>query len=370
MATAAINIGRSAFRTLMEIGGACATADRNFPMWGYVRITTKGRRVRMESSSQVASIRSYADADTVTGDISFCINARDLSECVKAIGDDMLTIEADTDSHAVRVVHRGGVMTFPCADAAEFPDFVSGGDEKSVTLPTGVMTSWLTQSKPFINADELRPVMCGLHIAVENGVLTTCASDGHLLFYDECADGVPEDAFAMVIPSAAMPLIMRLIAGTESFEMKTDGRMAWVSANGATASIRLIEGRYPNYRSVIPSSFASSATVSMSDLKGAMDRIKLTAPASSGLARFAFGQELHITAEDADFSKKAEEVVSCTGDADMAIGFSCKYLDKALSAIDGDNVTFMLNSPDKAAVLAETAEGSRKIVLVMPIVLN
>lgn len=366
-----INISRSAFRTLMEVGGSCAAADRNFPMSEYVRITTKGARVRMESSGQVASIKSYADAETVTGDMSFCVSARDMSECVKVIGDTMLTIEADTDRHTVKIVHKDGSMVLPCVDAAEFPDFVAGGgDEKSVTLPTAVVTSWLKHAKPFISTDELRPVMCGIRIASENGMLTACASDGHLLFYDECADSVPEDGFAVIVPNAAIPLIMRLIAGTESFAMKSDGRMAWVSANGATASIRLVEGRYPNFRSVIPSSYSSSATVSMSDLKGAMDRIRLTAPASSGLARFAFGQELHITAEDADFSKKAEEVVSCTGDADMAIGFSCKYLDKALSAIDGDNVTFMLNSPDKAAVLAETAEGSRKIALVMPMVLG
>lgn len=368
---AEIIIPRSDIRSLLDKGGMCAVPDKVLPMSGYVRITTKGTRIRMESSCIFSSIKAYADASEVTEDMSFCVSARELSSCLSVISDSVISIITDSKEHMMSLVHSGGRMRMPFLDAQEFHNFEPVPKTAySVTLSSGLMVSWIKACRLFAANDELRPVLNGMRFAFDGSKLSACASNGHILFYDEAEYNDSQDVFQIIIPSHSMQAVSDVIKGSDTFTMSTDGKRMWVAAGGMTLSVLLTEGKYPNIKSVIPESFAMSATVNKSAIAESMKRISLMHSAQSDMARFSFGEHLDITSEDTDFSRRADERIQSACEGNITIGLSCRSLTKALSVIEGETVTFRMNAPDKAVVIDNGMDGNHLTTVLMPMMLN
>ena len=357
-------------RSLLDRGGMCSAPDKVLPMSEYVRITTKCTRIRMESSGRLASVKAYADAGSVSEDVSFCVSAKGLSAYLAAITDPSIVIEADLEGHRMSLLHSGGKLEMPCADASDFTDFENPPkDASSVRMRAADMTGWMDACRLFAANDELRPVLGGMRLMTEGDIMTACASDGHMLFYDGTRDGESDmDGLNVIIPSAAFGFIQDMVKGEDSFVMKHTADSIWIYAGTSVLSVRLVDGRYPNVKAIIPSADSAvlNAVVDRAMLMESMKRISLMASATSNLARFEFGPELSVTAEDADFARKAEEKLPVRCEGSMTIGFSCKSMMKALSVMEGDTVTFRLYGPDKAALLSEAGGDSLKTVLLMP----
>ena len=86
------------------------------------------------------------------------------------------------------------------------------------------------------------------------------------------------------------------------------------------------------------------------------------------------GTELNISAEDVDYSNKAEERLSCQyqGD-DIQIGFNSRFLVEMLSNLSSDEVSLEMSLPNRAGILMPSDgldEGEKVTMLVMPVMLN
>ena len=86
------------------------------------------------------------------------------------------------------------------------------------------------------------------------------------------------------------------------------------------------------------------------------------------------GAELHISAEDIDYSNKAEERLTCSfqGD-DMQIGFNARFLTEMLSNLSCDEIQLELSLPNRAGIITPADgldEGEQVTMLVMPVMLN
>ena len=86
------------------------------------------------------------------------------------------------------------------------------------------------------------------------------------------------------------------------------------------------------------------------------------------------GAELNISAEDIDYSNKAEERLTCDyqGD-DIQIGFNSRFLSEMLSNINADDVQLEMSLPNRAGILTPVDgldQGEQPTMLVMPVMLN
>jgi DNA polymerase-3 subunit beta len=148
------------------------------------------------------------------------------------------------------------------------------------------------------------------------------------------------------------------------------------SFDNITVTSRLIDGKYPNYEAVIPKENPNQLTVDRTSFLNTLRRVSLFSSKTTYQIRLRIaGNELHISAEDLDFSNEAAEVLPCSyiGE-DMEIGFNSKFFMEMLSNMDGcDTVTLKMSVPNRAGILvpAEKADENEDIMmLVMPILLN
>ena len=138
---------------------------------------------------------------------------------------------------------------------------------------------------------------------------------------------------------------------------------------------RLIDGKYPNYEAVIPKENPNVLTINRSLFLNSTKRVSIFSNKTTHQIRLKIaGSELNISAEDIDFSNKAEERLNCSyiGD-DIQIGFNSRFLIEMLNNLDCEEISLSMSTPNKAGIVTplDNIENGEKItMLVMPVMLN
>ena len=138
---------------------------------------------------------------------------------------------------------------------------------------------------------------------------------------------------------------------------------------------RLIDGNYPNYEAVIPKENPNVLTIDRVQFLNSVKRVSIFSNKTTHQIRLrAAGAELNISAEDLDFSNKAEERLTCDyqGD-DIQIGFNSRFLLEMLNNLTSSEIKLEMSLPNRAGILKPTSgsvEGESITMLVMPVMLN
>lgn len=142
----------------------------------------------------------------------------------------------------------------------------------------------------------------------------------------------------------------------------------------ATSHVVLIEGKYPNYNSVIPQDNPNQVTIDRKSLIGALRRVLPFASDSSQLIRFHVSAGLlELNAEDIDFATSAKESVTCEyGGNPMSIGFKGSSMLDILNNLESDDVVIQLADPSRAGVIVPGSQPENEdiLMLIMPMLLN
>ena len=137
---------------------------------------------------------------------------------------------------------------------------------------------------------------------------------------------------------------------------------------------RLIEGRYPNYNSVIPQNNPHRAIIDRGMFISALRRVSVFSSQSSSLIKLSLSEnQMKISAQDIDFSTSAEETIVCQyGGNPMSIGFKSSFLIDILNNISAQNIIIELADPSRAGVIVpeEQEENEDLLMLLMPMMLN
>ena len=243
----------------------------------------------------------------------------------------------------------------------------------TVSLPTEMLINNISRSL-FTANDELRPVMNGIYFDLTADALAIVASDGqswfaartslsraNLLQHSTC----PEASFSAEEHSEQRD-------GDDAI-IKFDDRSAEIQFTDGVMRCRLIDGRYPNYNSVI-SKQPNEVTVDRRGLQSALRRVLPFASESSQLIRFHIESgRFEVSSEDIDFSTSAKEQLSCEyNGSPISIGFKGSSLMEILSNLTSDNIIIQLADPSRAGIIvpAEQPENEDILMLIVPMLLN
>ena len=137
----------------------------------------------------------------------------------------------------------------------------------------------------------------------------------------------------------------------------------------------MIDGKYPNYEAVIPRENPNKLTIGRTQFLNSVRRVSIFSNKTTHQIRLKIaGAELNISAEDIDYSNKAEERLTCDyqGD-DIQIGFNSRFLTEMLNNLNADDVQLEMSLPNRAGILTPLDgldEGEQITMLVMPVMLN
>jgi len=157
-------------------------------------------------------------------------------------------------------------------------------------------------------------------------------------------------------------------------EIRFDSKNAHFKLANYTMICRQVEGRFPNYNGVIPKTNPFKIIIDRATLLNALKRVSVFANQASNLVKLAFGgNQIHISAQDIDFSISAEETINCQFEGDpIKIGFKSSFLIEILGNINASDIVFELSDASRAGLILpfENEANEEILMLLMPMLLN
>ena len=327
-----------------------------------------------DSDNVIKSTLALTDHD---GEGEFCVPNRVILDALKELPEQPLHFDVDAagEAVAIKIVYQNGLYNFTGQSAEEYPRTQSMNDAcTTISLPTEMLINNISRSLFATANDELRPVMNGIYFDLTADALAIVASDGHKLVRSKNFTIKSESPSAFNLPKKPASLLKNILSkdGDDAI-IKFDDRSAEIQFTDGVMRCRLIDGRYPNYNSVIPNN-PNEVTVDRRGLQSALRRVLPFASESSQLIRFHIESgRFEVSSEDIDFSTSAKEQLSCEyNGSPISIGFKGSSLMEILGNINSDNIIIQLADPSRAGIIvpAEQPENEDILMLIMPMLLN
>jgi DNA polymerase-3 subunit beta len=369
-------VSSTALSSRLQTLARVINSKNSLPILDSFLFEVNNQQLTITASDSENVMRSTLQLDEVDGEGNFAVPNRTLLDAMKELPEQPLTFEVNTENLTIKIIYQNGLYNFTAQNGDEYPRSQQIPDNATViSIDSTVLNDNLTRSLFATAQDELRPVMNGIYFDLTADGLAVVASDGHKLVRNKNFNIKSETPAAFILPKKPATLLKNVL-GKEQEEVviKFDDRTAEISFAEDVLTCRLIEGRYPNYNSVIPQGNPNQLTIDRRSLIGALKRVLPFASESSQLVRFHLDAgRLELSSEDIDFATSAKEVVNCeyAGQA-MNIGFKGSSLSEILNNLQGDEVIIELADPSRAGIIlpAVQPENEDVLMLIMPMLLN
>ena len=321
-------------------------------------------------------MRGTLNLENCEGEGDFAVNNHTILDAVKELPEQPLSLDVDMGEMKIYITYQNGSYNFPILNADEYPKAQTVSENATtITIDAGILSDNVNRSLFATAQDELRPVMNGIDFDLQADSLAIVASDGHKLVRNKNFMIKSDIPASFILPKKPATLLKNVLSKDGGdVVIRFDDRSADISFAEGNLSCRLIEGKYPNYNSVIPQDNPNQVTIDRKSLIGALRRVLPFASDSSQLIRFHVAAGLlELRAEDIDFATSAKESVTCEyGGNPMDIGFKGSSMLEILNNLESEDVTIQLADPSRAGIIIPGAQPENEdiLMLIMPMLLN
>ena len=336
----------------------------------------EGEKLTITSSDAETRLVTSIEVMNTQGNGIFAVSSKILLDPLKELPEQPLTFDINDNNLEIFIHFQNGKYNFIGQKGDTYPQQKPLNENAiSILVDAQMLANGISRSLFATADDELRPVMNGVYFDIHTDDLTFVASDGHKLVRLRNFSVKSPERASFILPKKPATLLKGLLTKEEGMvNIQFDDNNAYLHCANFEMVCRLIEGRYPNYNSVIPQANPFKVTIDRVSFLNALKRVSVFSnPASSLVKLHLKGNEMVVSAQDIDFSTSAEEKIVCNYDGDeLNIGFKATYLIEILSNINSEEILFELADPSRAGLIipSENEENEDLLMLLMPMMLN
>ena len=356
-------------------------SKNSLPILDNFLLSLEGNTLTMTASDIETTLITSMEVETVEGSGKVAVASRLLLDTLREFSSQPLSFNINDSNLALVITSANGSYNFIGQNGDEYPRMPQLQDDaRMLTLPVSTLLSGISKTLFCTADDELRPVMNGVFFDIAAQNLTLVATDAHKLVryktvYTSSSVQEDEEAVNFILPKKPATMLKNILP-KESGEVQIhfDKKNAHFKLANYTMICRQVEGRFPNYNAVIPTSNPYKIIIDRVTLLNAMKRVSVFANQASNLVKLAFNaNEIHISAQDIDFSISAEETITCQFDGEpIKIGFKSSFLIEILGNINSSDIVMELSDASRAGLILpfENEQGEEILMLLMPMLLN
>ena len=358
----------------LQVLGGVINSSNTLPILDNFLFELDESKLIVSASDLETTMSSILDVESDSKG-SIAIPARLLLETLKTFPEQPLTFVVE-DNNTIEISSNHGKYALAYADGNEFPKAVALEDPSTTVVTGDVLATAISKTIFATGNDDLRPVMSGVFFQFSTEGLTFVATDAHKLVRYKREDVKANQASEFIMPKKPLNLLKGILAANEDdVKIEYNESNAKFTFDNSELVCRLIDGKYPNYEAVIPKENPNKLVIDKTQFLSSVKRVSIFSNKTTYQIRLKIaGAELNISAEDIDYSNKAEERLTCDyqGD-DMQIGFNSRFLVEMLSNLTSDEVQLEMSMPNRAGILTPVDgldDGEEVTMLVMPVMLN
>lgn len=363
-----IKVNRLDFLDALIIGGSMAGRSKVVEILDCAKCTIKSGRMVVSSFDNETAVMRHFPIVPSDAEVSFCINPRDLSNVLKSIGDEVVTL--NLDDSLCRLEHSCGVIELPVLPAEDFPTMKKEEDTLNFKIDRcQEFVGFLRNAKEFVGNDKLRPILNGVYVFLKNGQFGVASSNALVLYknYMECE--MTDIDCEFVISTRAMTNLIDVLSSEQTFNVSVGKTNVVFTTSNSKISCREIEGKYPNIDFIIPKEDSVEVKFLKSDLVAAVGRAILSAnEGSCQLSLEIKDGNMSIDSQNLTMNKKTHEECSCElVGGNFSIGVNGKFLSTCLNAIDSEYVKLGMTEKNRPISVHDLDNENQRVIL-MPIV--
>ena len=369
------SVSSSALLSLLATTGKVISNKNTLPILDYFLMELSGNELKVTTSDLETTLIGSITVDSVESEGTIAAPAKLMLDSLKEFSELPLTIDVNDKNWEITINWKSGSLSIPGASAVSYPAVPQlSAEKKELSMDVDTLVNGINKTIFATADDELRPVMNGIYINLAPGALTFVGTDAHKLVKYE-SETANEVTASFILPKKPATLLKNLLPKEQGdVQIDFDDRNAIFTLENYRMVCRLIEGRYPNYNSVIPQDNPHKVTIDRQMLISALRRVSVFSSQASSLIKLRLSEnQIQISAQDIDFSTSAEETLICqyAGNA-MSIGFKSTFLIDILNNLTAQEVIVELADPSRAGVIvpAEQEEKEDVLMLLMPMMLN
>ena len=358
----------------LQVLGGIINNNNTLPILDNFLFDLDANTLTVSASDLETTIASKLEVESSEKGI-VCIPARLLLDTLKTFPEQPLTFTIE-DNNTVEISSNHGKYALAYAPGDEFPSTIELKDPSSTVLQGDILATAISKTIFASGNDDLRPVMSGVFFQFSTEGLTFVATDAHKLVKYTRTDVAASQSAEFIMPKKPLNLLKSILAGSEQeVTIEYNDSNAKFIFDQTVLICRLIDGKYPNYEAVIPKENPNKLSIDRNLFLNSVRRVSIFSNKTTHQIRLKIaGAELNISAEDIDYSNKAEERLTCDyqGD-DMQIGFNSRFLTEMLNNLTSQDVSLEMSLPNRAGILTPVDgldQGELVTMLVMPVMLN
>ena len=359
-----LSVSQSELLNALTIVQKGISSRSTLPVLSGILVQTIGDEINFQATDLELSIQYTAPA-LIEEEGSTVLPGKLIVDIVKSLPDAAVHIEANEESAVISC--ESSSFSIRCLNPADFPAFPHVEPEQQISVPFEAFSSMARKVCRVVSKDESRAILTGVLISVEDGLLKMVATDSYRLAVTEAVLQNQETQFDAVLAGTFVADLAGLPKTGENISFALAENQIIVSYAGTVFVNRRIEGRYPNYKQLIPSSYETRCVISKSAFLSAVKRASLLERSGSQV-RISINvpsQTIQLTTTQ-DVGSTQEIVKAQIEGDDVEIGFNSHYVSDGLSAMESSEVSFEVQGALKPGIFK--AEGDENyLYLVMPV---
>lgn len=356
-------------------------SKNSLPILDNFLLQLSGNTLTMTASDIETTLITSMEVDNAEGDGKVAVASRLLLDTLREFSDQPLSFNINDSNLALVITSSNGSYNFIGQNGDEYPRMPElQEDARSLSLAVPALANGITKTLFCTADDELRPVMNGVFFDITNENLTMVATDAHKLVryqtkYIAASIVEEEEKISFILPKKPATMLKNILPKESGeVEIKFDSKNAYFNLSNYTMVCRQVEGRYPNYNGVIPKNNPYKIIADRVSLLNALKRVSVFSNQASNLIKLDFSNnQIHISAQDIDFSISAEETINCQySEEPIKIGFKSAFLIEILNNISSEEIMFELADASRAGLILPVIneENEDILMLLMPMLLN
>lgn len=344
--------------------GRVASSKTSLPILNNILLRTDKNRLLLAATNLEIAITEYIGAK-IQSDGAITIPARLISDYVSNLPKGTVSLELEGTKLNINTESYHSTINGVLAD--EFPELPVIAEPSIYTIPAQVLKRSIAQTVLTASHDDTRPVLTGVYTHIHEGKLFFAATDGYRLAERQVTN--VDGELASIIPATAMQDVVRVLPDDcDEVKMLIDGLQVRFLMNDIEITSRLIEGKFPDYRQLIPKQTDISFTVPKDELMRITKIASLFSRESGGSVTIktdvtAGTVSIHSLASQ--LGENTSEIIT-TPSGDGQVTLNSRYLIEALGTIDSNTVSFGFSGKLAPCVLKSEGDDTYQHII-MPL---
>ena len=330
---------------------------QTLPILGNVLLRLHDGRLELTGTDLEVQLVTRLDVEG-RAEGSTTVPARKLVDIVRLLPD-RSSLQAEMRQERFHLQSGRSRFTLSTMPASNYPEFDTGAQDRLFSVPVAVLRRAMDKTLFAMAQQDVRYYLNGLLLEIEGTTLRTVASDGHrLAMFEAEVPGLAAGSAQAILPRKGALELARLLKDDEGMiNVELSSNSLRARMDDLTFSSKLVEGRYAEYRRVLPSMTERHVVADRNDLKAALTRVAILSNEKyRGVGLFVESGTLRLKAQNPDREEAEEEIAVEFDGEPFNVGFNASYLLDAVGSLESEKATLSFAESNSSCIIEEASD--------------